>query len=160
MRITLLSLFVALITFASCNQHGDKKDNLTSSKLSGSDREEILSTFMNTQEAWNRGNLEEFMSGYWNSEKLVFTGVGGPTYGYKATLDRYKKGYPDSKAMGILKFTVIDLYQIDTNSAIMIGKFYLSRNISDVAGHFTLIWQKIDGCWLIISDHSSGQALQ
>ena len=59
--------------------------------------------------------------------------------------------------MGMLKFTIKDLFQIDNRTVMMIGRFYLSRTMADVEGYFTLIWQKIDGKWLIISDHSSGQ---
>ena len=136
------------------------EEKQTEHKLSESEWHEIVSILLATQDKWNSGDLEGFMDSYWKSEYLVFTGVEGPTYGYKATLERYKKGYPDIETMGILKFTVKDLHKIDQNTAIMIGQFYLSRSIGDVVGHFTLIWQKIDGEWLIISDHSSGRTIE
>lgn len=125
--------------------------------LSEADSKEIRSTLQSTQDAWNTGDLEGFMEGYWKSEKLAFVGVQGPTYGFKKTLERYKSGYPDAETMGMLKFTIKDLYQIDSRTALMIGRFYLSRSMQDVEGYFTLVWQKIDGSWIIISDHSSGQ---
>ena len=82
---------------------------------------------------------------------------GKSVISYNKTLERYKKGYPDAETMGILKFTIKDLYQLDSRTALMIGRFYLSRSMQDVEGYFTLVWQKIDGRWVIISDHSSGQ---
>lgn len=129
-------------------------------KLSDSERDVIMNTLFATQDAWNTGNMEEYMKAYWESEKLVFTGATGPTYGYNKTLERYKLSYPDKETMGVLKFKVIDLYKIDQKTALMIGQFYLSRSMGDVIGFYTLVWQKIDGEWLIISDHSSGQAIK
>ena len=158
MRITLIIILLALISF-SCNT-ADEISGEERPKLSEADREEIMETFLLSQDAWNKGDIEKFMAPYWKSEKLVFAGVGGPTYGYKATLERYKKSYPDKETMGLLKFTVLDLHRIDNSTALLIGKFYLSRSMADLVGHFTLVWQKIDGKWFIISDHSSGQQVQ
>ena len=61
--------------------------------------------------------------------------------------------------MGTLKFDILDLRKIDKNTVILIGKFHLDRTIGDMQGHFTLIWKKIDGRWVIISDHSSAEAV-
>jgi hypothetical protein len=44
---------------------------------------------------------------------------------------------------------------IDTRTVLLIGKFHLTRTIGDLSGHYTLVWQKIDGKWVIICDHSS-----
>lgn len=144
-----------LLFLGSCSDSAKKKETVFN--LSEADQNEITNTLYKTQDAWNTGDLEGFMAGYWKSEKLVFTGVQGPTYGYNETLERYKKGYPNSEIMGMLKFTIKDLYQIDNKTALMIGRFYLSRSMEDLEGYFTLVWQKIDDKWLIISDHSSGQ---
>ena len=160
MRISGFVSALSLIFLFSCTGSVESISENTTLELSGGDREEIMEIFLATQEAWNDGDLEGFMKGYLKSEKLVFTGVGGPTYGYDATLERYIKGYPNEEAMGVLKFTVIDLNRVDNSTALMIGKFYLSRTIGDLVGHYTLVWQKIDGEWLIISDHSSGQEFE
>jgi hypothetical protein len=105
--------------------------------------------------AWNEGNLEEFMETYWKSEELTFVGSCGPTYGWDSTLASYKKGYPDKEAMGKLKFTVLKTSKIDRKTILVIGKFELTREIGDLSGHYTLLIQKINGKWLIVSDHSS-----
>ena len=148
-----------LFATVSCNNRQGSASDTVLGELPASDREEIETLFMSTEDAWNQGDLEGFMAAYWDSDQMIFTGVGGPTYGYKATLERYKKSYPDNEAMGMLKFNILDLYQIDQATALMNGKFYLSRTIGDLVGHFTLVWKKIDGKWLIICDHSSGQVL-
>jgi len=157
-RVTLILSALAVIS-VSCNNSAEKT-SAANAQLTGAEREEIMNTFMATQDAWNAGNLEDFMKGYWESESLVFTGAAGPTYGYSKTLERYKLNYPDQETMGMLKFKVIDLYKIDSSTALMIGQFYLSRSMGDVIGFYTLVWQEIEGRWLIISDHSSGQAIK
>src|SRR5689334_4167030 len=41
--------------------------------------------------AWNRGDLDGFMRGYWNSPELSFFSGGTRTRGWQATMDRYQK---------------------------------------------------------------------
>ena len=85
-------------------------------KLTNSEKEHISSLLDKQIEAWNEGNLEKFMETYWKSDELVFIGSRGPTYGWQATLDSYKKGYPDKTAMGHLEFKILDLNKIDTKN--------------------------------------------
>ena len=105
--------------------------------------------------AWNRGDLEAFMEGYWRSDSLRFIGSSGLTYGWQQTLDNYKKGYPDTDAMGQLKFTILSVEQLSKRSAYVIGKWRLARKAGDLSGHYTLLWKKIKGKWVIVADHSS-----
>ena len=60
--------------------------------------------------AWNEGNLEKFMEGYWNSDKLKFIGSRGLQEGWQKTLDNYKKSYPDKATMGKLTFTILSKF--------------------------------------------------
>lgn len=118
--------------------------------------ETIIRKIMAKQEAaWNRGDLEAFMGGYWNSDSLKFIGSRGLTYGWQQTLDNYKKGYPDPDAMGKLKFTIISVEKLSGKSAYVIGKWHLARKAGDLSGHYTLLWKKIKGTWVIVADHSS-----
>jgi uncharacterized protein (TIGR02246 family) len=129
-----------------------------SDELSKTDEDAIRKVFKMTEDAWNEGNIETFMEGYWKSDMLVFVGAQGPVYGYQATMERYRKNYPGQEAMGKLSFDILDIRKIDKNTVIFIGKFHLSRTIGDMQGHYTLIWKKIDGRWVIIADHSSAEA--
>jgi len=126
-------------------------------ELKEKDKTEILSLFDKQVEAWNEGDLNQFMQTYWNSEKLVFVGSRGPTYGWQATLDSYKRGYPDKQTMGHLEFILKEISKIDKNTVLVIGRFELTREVGDAAGYFTLVVQKKKGGWKIISDHSSGE---
>lgn len=126
--------------------------------LSKKDSLEINRIIFTQQDAWNEGNIDQFMQAYWKSEKLVFIGSSGVTYGWDKVNSNYKKHYPDKDALGTLKFTIVELYKVDKNTAFMIGKFHLCRTNGDVNGAFSLVWKKIKGEWVIISDHSSAES--
>src|ERR1700753_4170811 len=66
----------------------------------GDPEKAIRKVMADQAEAWNRGNVADFMKGYWNNDSLVFVGQSGLTYGYKETLDNYKKRYDTPDKMG------------------------------------------------------------
>ncbi|MCU0443503.1 MAG: nuclear transport factor 2 family protein [Microscillaceae bacterium] len=115
----------------------------------------IRQIFAKQQKAWNEGNIEVFMEDYWHSENLKFIGKNGITKGWQATLDRYKKSYPNREAMGVLTFEIIEIKIIGGKNAFVIGKWHLKRTQDELGGHFTLLWEKIKGKWVIVADHSS-----
>ena len=136
--ITLIFLFIGSYLFAQ------SKDELA------------IRDLMNKQSnAWNRGDLDQFMVGYWQNDSLKFIGKSGITYGWKNTLNNYKKGYPDTASMGKLEFNLIDIKKLSNKYYHIIGKWFLKRSIGDVGGYFTLLFEKVNGRWVIISDHSS-----
>ena len=129
---------------------------LSMTSLSQSKDEAAVRNVLATQNAaWNRGDIDAFMVGYWENDSLMFIGKSGVTYGYKNTLANYKKNYPDTTVMGKLKFTLIHVKQLSPEYFHVTGKYYLTRTIGDASGHFTLVFRKIKGTWVIISDHSS-----
>lgn len=119
------------------------------------DETEIRNLLARQTVAWNRGDVNAFMVGYWENDSLMFVGSSGITYGYKNTLANYKKRYPDTTVMGKLTFTLIQLKPLSPEYFYVTGKYYLTRTIGDASGHFTLLFRKINGKWVIISDHSS-----
>lgn len=104
---------------------------------------------------WNEGDIEGYMTGYWNNDSLLFIGRGGPGYGYKNTLERYKKGYPDRATMGHLTFSELHYNRLSSEYYHVTGKYELTREKGDASGYFTLIFRKINGNWRIVADHSS-----
>jgi len=105
--------------------------------------------------AWNRGDIAGFMQTYWKSDSLMFIGKSGITYGWQKTLDNYKKRYPDTAAMGKLRFDLIEFKQLSSTVYFVVGKWFLTRSIGNVNGAFTLLLRKINNRWVIIADHSS-----
>jgi ketosteroid isomerase-like protein len=123
--------------------------------LQETDRKNILKALEDQRITWNDGNLEGYMQGYWKSDSLRFIGKRGVQYGWNATLENYRKGYPDKAAMGNLTFKVISIESLGNNSAFMIGKWKLDYPDKSIDGHFTLLYKKINGKWLVVADHSS-----
>lgn len=119
------------------------------------DEQAVRSLLEEQSKAWNNGNIDEYMKGYWNSDSLVFIGKNGPKYGYKTTLENYKKSYPDTAAMGKLDFTLLELKRLSFQYFFVIGKWHLQRTAGDLQGHFTLLLKKIKNRWMIVADHSS-----
>ena len=104
---------------------------------------------------WNNGDIDAFMTAYWKSDKLQFGGGRGLTFGWQATLDNYKKGYPNKDAMGKLTFTLKSKEKLSRKTAMIVGKWELERATDHPNGHFMLIWKKMKGEWVIVADHTS-----
>jgi len=118
--------------------------------------EKIIRSLLQKQVvAWNEGNIEGYMKGYWENDSLVFIGKNGPTYGYSQTLARYKKSYPDAASMGSLTSTIVSIKPLDKNYFFIVGKWALKRDAGNLNGSYTLLLKKIKGTWVIIVDHSS-----
>ena len=116
---------------------------------------DILKVMQNQESCWNKGDIECFMEGYWNSDSLRFIGKDGIVYGWQSTLNRYKRTYPDRAAMGMLKFDIVSTEKLGDRTALVIGKWELKRTDETLGGWYTLIWKRIGDRWLIISDHTS-----
>lgn len=137
----ILFSFLTIVTLPSFAQSND---------------EQVIRNILDEQtKSWNKGELENFMSGYWKSDSLMFIGKSGVTYGWKNTLENYKKGYPDRTAMGELVFDIILVEKISPEYYHVVGKWLLKRTIGDLKGHYTLLFKKINGQWVIVADHSS-----
>jgi len=119
------------------------------------DEQAIRETMHTQEEAWNRGDLNKFMAGYWNSPDLLFVGSKGVTNGWKPTLENYQKSYPNKEAMGILTFQILKVDITGKDTAWLVGKWSLQREKDNPNGHFLLVWRKIKGKWYIVADHSS-----
>ena len=120
-----------------------------------SDEAKIRQLLAAQTEAWNRGDVEGFMKGYWKSDSLMFIGKSGVTHGWQNTLNNYKKGYPDTAAMGRLSFDILSVKNLSPEYFFVVGKWMLARTKGDLSGHYTLLFRKIKGAWVIIADHSS-----
>lgn len=129
---------------------------LSTNIFAQSESEEAIRNILDKQSvAWNEGNIEGFMKGYWENDSLMFIGKKGLTYGWENTLDNYRKNYPDVKAMGQLTFTLLVFKPLSDEYEEVVGKWHLKREDGDLEGHFTLLFRKINDEWLIVMDHSS-----
>ncbi|MEJ0103030.1 MAG: DUF4440 domain-containing protein [Bacteroidota bacterium] len=136
--------FAGILLFTSFNTFSQSKD------------ETEIRTVMSIQtQSWNKGDIEAFMKTYWHSDSLMFIGKKGIKWGWQTTLENYKKGYPDTVAMGKLDFNILLVKRLSPEYYYVVGKWHLKRSIGDLEGHYDLVFRKIEGSWLIIADHSS-----
>jgi ketosteroid isomerase-like protein len=105
--------------------------------------------------AWNKGDIDAFMKGYWNSDKLVFASSDGVTRGWQPTLDRYKKSYDSRAKMGTLTFSDLEITVLSKDAAVVLGSWSLAREKDNPHGKFTLIFRKFKEGWRIVHDHTS-----
>lgn len=108
--------------------------------------------------AWNNGDIDRFMAYYLASEDLRFASGGKVKRGWQATTDGYKKRYPDKQAMGELNFHNLEIKVLSHDYAQVFGRWELTRKHDKPGGLFTLLLNKIDGKWVIVSDHTSSDA--
>lgn len=109
------------------------------------------------QAAWNRGDVEAFMSGYEASDSTTFVGAT-ITRGYRQVLDNYHRRYPTKERMGHLMFSGIEVMPLGAEYASVIGKWHLDRPQEaggEAGGIFTLLFRKTPSGWKIILDHTS-----
>lgn len=107
------------------------------------------------QIAWNNGDLEAFMEGYWKSDSLQFMSLRGINHGWQETLEGYRKGYPDRAAMGTLSFEILQVTPLSSMNFVVSGRYRLTRSAGNLEGVFTLIFKKINGKWVAIYDHTA-----
>jgi uncharacterized protein (TIGR02246 family) len=120
-----------------------------------SDRAAIQEVLRGQQAAWNRGDVDAFLIGYWHSPELTFSGSSGVARGWDGVLARYKKNYPDQAAMGQLDFSGLEFRFLGPDAALVLGRWRLNREKGDIVGVFSLVWQRFPDGWKIIHDHTS-----
>jgi uncharacterized protein (TIGR02246 family) len=119
------------------------------------DRTAIRAVLDAQQEAWNRGDIDAFLTGYWHSPDLTFSGTNGISRGWDAVLARYKKNYPDRSAMGTLDFSNLEFRFLGPDAALVLGHWHLKREKDELGGVFSLVFQRFPEGWRIIHDHTS-----
>jgi len=130
----------------------------TPESVHDADRKAIHEVLSAQQSAWNRGDVDAFLAGYWRSPELTFSGSSGVSRGWDGVLARYRKNYPDRAAMGQLDFTGLEFRFLGPAAALVLGQWHLKRESGDVGGVFSLVWQKFPDGWRIIHDHTSAVA--
>lgn len=123
--------------------------------VSARERSHIVRTLHRQDEAWNRGDIDAFMTYYWKSNDLTFSSGGKTTRGWEDTLANYKKRYPTPERMGRLSFTDLEVRWLSSRIALVLGRWHLDREKEPVGGNFSLVMHKIGGEWMIVHDHTS-----
>ncbi len=124
----------------------------TQSRGAEGEIEKVLTT---QAAAWNKGDIDGYMEGYWKSDSLLFTSGGNIRRGWKETLEKYRHAYPNRAAMGTLKFSRLEITLLSADAAWVFGRWELRRSPDNPHGVFTLILRKFPSGWKITHDHTS-----
>lgn len=145
-KILLIFLFIFGMTNFISAQSNKSDENI---------KKQVREVINKQVEAWNQGNIEGFMQGYWKSEEMTFVSGSNVSKGWQTALDRYKKSYDTQEKMGTLSFTELEINVLSKEAAFVQGRFTLERETDKPTGMFTLIFRKFKTGWKIVHDHTS-----
>ena len=140
-------LCMTLLMLAAVAAFGQTKDAKT--------KAEIRRVMDAQTAAWNAGDIEGFMAGYWNSPAMTFVSGDNVARGWQAALDRYKKNYDTRAKMGTLTFSDLEISVLSPDTAVVLGSWALAREKDNPKGKFTLIFRKFKNGWKVVHDHTS-----
>jgi ketosteroid isomerase-like protein len=146
--LLLLLLLGSLIAFTMNSPANESND----------EQKRAITAVMEAQvAAWNRGDLEGYMAGYWQSPELSFYSGKSVTRGWQPTLDRYRSRYQSAGSeMGKLTFSDLEIELLGPDSAYVRGKWGLQLSKENIGGLYTLVFKKLPSGWRIVHDHTSG----
>ena len=167
LRLVLLILtFVAQLGLAhhglAQQATGGRRAQLQSRRGEAADTAAIRALLDMQVAAWNRGDLEAYMAGYWKSDRLTFFSGGTVIRGWDATLARYRKRYQSAgkASMGKLDFTEVEVQVLGPQSVFARGRWHLAMSDGktpdgkQLGGLTTLIFRRLPEGWRIVHDHS------
>ncbi len=121
------------------------------------DELDIVKVLTRQEDAWNKGDIDTFATGYKNSPDILFIGHQ-ISRGYSDMLANYKKSYPNKDAMGTLSFSDLEPHTLDDRFAVLLGHFKLERSKKaggNAEGTFSLVLEKTSDGWKIVVDHTT-----
>ena len=123
----------------------------------GPDDDRAVRAVLDAQrDAWNRADLDGYMSGYARRDDLVFTSGGKIRRGWQETYDKYKAKYGGSPdTMGHLAFEVLSVQALGADGAIVLGRWSLTDTPQAGAGVFSVAMLRTSDGWRIVHDHTS-----
>jgi|GEM_PF-327938 len=107
------------------------------------------------RQAWNAGDLQAFVAGYWRSDQVVFASRDSVRLGATDLLARYRERYPDRAAMGTLAFDAPRLSSLGDGHVLAEGDWQLTRAGAPRAGRYLLVLRRIEGAWRIVLDYTT-----
>jgi beta-aspartyl-peptidase (threonine type) len=129
----------------------------SSPSRAGDPAAEVRAVWNAQVEAWNRGDLDSFMTGYWNSPDVVFFSNKAETRGWQQTLERYRATYKaEGRQMGMLDFPKLEFKVLGPEAVLARGQWRLKMpDGKESTGMTSVTFQKLPEGWRIVHDHSS-----
>lgn len=143
---TISASALVIVLVVPCGQAAGQSDSVA-----------IVRVLHEQVQAWNEGDIEGYMRGYWKSDETMFVSGGNVVRGYDEVLARYKKTYVSREAMGTLSFEGLDVRVLSPTVGMVTGAWRLRRSNDSPGGRFTLIFQRKPDGWQIVYDHTSSE---
>lgn len=120
----------------------------------------IRSALDSSAAGWNRGEIGDFLAAYRPSDSTTYIGSGGLRSGFSELRERYEPLFSGEARRDSLRFSDIRVRGLGEGRALSIGRYTLIRDDSITGtGWFSLVWERIQGQWWIVHDHSSAVPL-
>lgn len=121
-------------------------------RLGGSIQQQL----MRSAQAWNRGDLDAFMSDYAPDSLPTFVAGGHLHRGFDWIRNRYAPSFAPGAARDSLRFEEFDVRPITDGFALVTARYVLySNGRTSASGPFTLLMQQRPEGWRILHDHTS-----
>lgn len=106
--------------------------------------------------AWNRGDLEAFMSDYMNSARTAYVTNDGVAHGKAAIRERYAPRFAPGALRDSLSFENVEADPLSNDAIHVIAWYKIIRGDSLIArGPTSLLLVRDGPRWAILKDHSS-----
>ena len=117
---------------------------------------EVTTMFARSAAAWNRGDLDTFMTDYLPGDRTTYVTSGGIIHGPAAIRERYGPRFAPGGMHDSLSFEGIEVDPLAPDVLNVVAYYVLTRGDSLVArGPTSLVIIRQDGQLLIVHDHSS-----
>jgi uncharacterized protein (TIGR02246 family) len=141
----------------------DSKKNARNEKpfqRSADSREAIQAVLDRQLLAWNRGDLEGFMDGYWHSPDLVYLSNKKVYHGWQTVLDRYRETFKSGEVqMGTLELQETEINLLGDDAALVWGTYrVVAPDGKQRGGLYTLVMRKLKEGWRTVYDRTSSEA--
>lgn len=152
-RVRAQSRLLVMLAFAVVTLvHGEAQGN-------SSDPQQEIQVVLNQQiEAWNRGDLEGFMAGYWKSPDLIYFSNKTKVRGWQTLLDRYRQLFqsPNAGKMGKLSLPEEEIVMLGRDGAIVWGTYLVRTSDGKTRGGlYILAMRKLPEGWRTVYDRTS-----
>ena len=130
---------------------------ITIGRAQGSDPGPVIKSMLDVSAvAWNRGDLDGFVSTYANDSTTTFVSAGQVQHGYAWIRRNYAPRFAPGARRDSLRFERFVARTLGSDYALVTARYVLFRGDSVTSsGPFTLIVQRRAGRWKIIHDHTS-----
>ncbi len=149
MKSKFLLVLVTSCLFTACSQQSKTKFDAKVEAAA------IRSVINAAQIAWNNGDIDAFMAGFWKSDSLQFISARGISHGWQATRGNYIKGFPERSSMGTVSYEILSLTPLAPDIFILTTRYEITQEVGKREGIFTAIFRKINGKWLAVHYHAS-----